>query len=90
MTYSEYEVPFNAKPLCTPRKTRMICVGAGLAGMTLAYKIIHEKKLEDVIDFTIYERQVFLCRSISNPGILTEAEWCWRHLASESISRSYM
>lgn len=87
MTYSEYEVPFNAKPLCTPHKIRMICIGAGLAGMTLAYKIIHEKKLEDVIDFTIYERQVFLCHSTSSPGILTLAEWCWWHLAGESISR---
>lgn len=58
MPYSEYEVPFNPNPLHTSRKIRMICIGAGFAGMTLAYKIIHEKKLEDVIDFTIYERQV--------------------------------
>ncbi len=58
MPYSEYEVPFNPVPLHTPRKIRMICIGAGLAGITLAYKIIHEKKLEDIIDFTIYERQV--------------------------------
>ena len=58
MSYSEYEVPFNHVPLRTPRKIRVICIGAGLAGITLAYKIIHEKKLEDVIDLTIYERQV--------------------------------
>jgi hypothetical protein len=30
----------------------------GLAGLTLAYKVSHDLKLEDVINFRIYELQV--------------------------------
>lgn len=59
MSYSEYQVPFNNVPIHTPtKKLRLRCIGAGLAGITLAYKLIHELKLESNVDFTIYERQV--------------------------------
>ena len=53
-----YRVPFNNNPYKTPRKIRVVCIGAGFAGLTLAYKISHELKVEDIIDFRIYERQV--------------------------------
>jgi len=56
------EIPFrvslNNQWARKPRKIRVVCIGAGLAGVTLSYKIGHELKLEDVIDFQIYERQV--------------------------------
>lgn len=55
--YSPFEIPLNSNPLRTPRKLRIICIGAGFAGLTLAYKINVEKQLGDVIDFHIYERQ---------------------------------
>jgi hypothetical protein len=58
MSYSEYQIPFNNVPIYTPtRKIKLRCIGAGLSGITLAYKTIHELKLQDVVDFTIYERQ---------------------------------
>jgi hypothetical protein len=53
-----FHVPFNNRPLKTPRKIRVVCIGAGFAGLTLAYKISHGLKLEDFINFRIYERQV--------------------------------
>jgi hypothetical protein len=53
-------VPFNNRPLKTPSTIRVRCIGAGFAGLTLAYKISHALKVEDVIDFGIYERQVTL------------------------------
>jgi len=59
-SYSTFEIPFNPDPLRTPRKLRMVVVGAGFAGMTMAYKIQHEKKLSDIIDLQIYERQVYM------------------------------
>jgi len=40
----------------TRRKLRMVCIGAGYSGLTLAHKIQHEQKLESNIDFTIYEK----------------------------------
>jgi hypothetical protein len=58
LKYSPFEVPLNDQPLRTPRKLRVVCVGAGFAGLTLAWKIQHERKLGDVIDFQIYERNV--------------------------------
>jgi ribulose 1,5-bisphosphate synthetase/thiazole synthase len=57
-SYSPFCVPFNASTLRTPRKMRVVCIGAGLAGLTFAYKIQHEAKLADFVDLTIYERQV--------------------------------
>ena len=54
----KFRVPFNNRPLKTPRKLRALCIGAGLAGLTLAYKVSHDLKLEDVINFRIYELQV--------------------------------
>lgn len=39
----------------TPRKLRVVCVGAGFSGLTLAYKLKHERPL-DFVDLTIYER----------------------------------
>jgi hypothetical protein len=56
--YSPYCVPFNNNALRTPRKIRMVCAGAGFAGLTLAYKVIYENELLDLVDFTIYEREV--------------------------------
>src|ERR1700744_1083227 len=53
-----FRVPFNPRPLQPPRTLRLVCIGAGPAGLTLAYKIMHELKLGELIDFMIYERQV--------------------------------
>ncbi|KAL4908508.1 hypothetical protein BDW74DRAFT_175192 [Aspergillus multicolor] len=39
----------------TPRKLRVVCIGAGFSGLTLAYKLKHERPL-DYVDFTIYEK----------------------------------
>ena len=59
LEYSPYVVSFNPSPLGTRRKLRVVCIGAGYGGLTLAYKLVHESKLVDEsIDFTLYERQV--------------------------------
>lgn len=39
----------------TPRKLRVVCIGAGFSGLIMAYKLKHERPL-DYIDFTIYEK----------------------------------
>ncbi|KAF2139226.1 uncharacterized protein K452DRAFT_275341 [Aplosporella prunicola CBS 121167] len=44
------------QPLHTPRPLKIICVGAGYSGLTLAHKIKHEHKLSDILDLTIYEK----------------------------------
>jgi len=44
------------EPALTRRRLRLVCVGAGYSGLTLAHKVQHEKKLEDVIDLQIYEK----------------------------------
>lgn len=49
-------VPIKEEPVYTRRKLKIICVGAGFSGLTLAHKIKHELKLEDVIDLVIYEK----------------------------------
>jgi hypothetical protein len=54
----KFQVPLNNEWAKKPRELRVVCIGAGLAGVTLSYKIGHELKLEDVIDLQIYERQV--------------------------------
>ncbi|KAF8853883.1 FAD/NAD(P)-binding domain-containing protein [Acephala macrosclerotiorum] len=44
------------QPILTRRKLKIVCVGAGFSGLTLAHKIQHEHKLEDEIELTIYEK----------------------------------
>jgi cation diffusion facilitator CzcD-associated flavoprotein CzcO len=39
----------------TPRKLRVVCIGAGFSGLTVAYKLKHERPL-DYVDLTIYEK----------------------------------
>lgn len=39
----------------TPRKVRVVCIGAGFSGLNLAYKLKHERPL-DFVDFRIYEK----------------------------------
>ncbi|TVY47159.1 putative sterigmatocystin biosynthesis monooxygenase, partial [Lachnellula occidentalis] len=54
--HPENWVPILEQPILTPRKLRVVCVGAGYSGLTLAHKIQHEFKLEDRIDLGIYEK----------------------------------
>ncbi|KAL5050819.1 hypothetical protein BDW71DRAFT_203538 [Aspergillus fruticulosus] len=63
-------VPVVEQPLFTPsRKLRVVCIGAGYAGLMLAYKWKNEPGLSDIIDLTIYEK---------NAG-------CRGHLAGEPV-----
>lgn len=39
----------------TPRKLRVVCIGAGISGLNVAYKLKHERPL-DYVDLTIYEK----------------------------------
>ncbi|CAK45996.1 hypothetical protein AnigIFM59636_011314 [Aspergillus niger] len=39
----------------TPRKLRVVCIGAGFSGLILAHKLKHEQPL-DFVDFTLYEK----------------------------------
>ncbi|KAL4914978.1 hypothetical protein BDW62DRAFT_133987 [Aspergillus aurantiobrunneus] len=39
----------------TPRKLRVVCIGAGFSGLLVAYKLKHERPL-DFVDFAIYEK----------------------------------
>lgn len=49
-------VPIAEQPIFSARKLRVVCIGAGLSGLTLAYKIKHEYALGKDVDFTIYEK----------------------------------
>lgn len=49
-------VPVGKKPVFTPRKLRVVCVGAGYSGLILAYKNAHQMKSTEFIDLTIYEK----------------------------------
>ncbi|KAI9923725.1 hypothetical protein AWENTII_011897 [Aspergillus wentii] len=39
----------------SPRRLKIVCVGAGFSGLTLAYKLKHERPL-DYVDLVIYEK----------------------------------
>lgn len=49
-------VPIKEEPGFTPRKLKIVCVGAGFSGLTLAYKIKHELQLDGLIDYAIYDK----------------------------------
>lgn len=49
-------VPVKEEPLYSKRPLKIICIGAGFSGLTLAYKIKHEHKLENILELVIYEK----------------------------------
>lgn len=49
-------VPILEQPIRSPRKLRVVCIGAGYAGLMMAYKIKYQMKMADVIDLCIYEK----------------------------------
>lgn len=49
-------VPTLEEPTLTRRKLRLVCIGAGFSGLTLAYKIQHELRIDGVIDLQIYDK----------------------------------
>lgn len=66
---SSKDVVVLEKPIDSPRRLRMVCIGAGFAGVFLAHRHKFGNK-EDYIDLAIYEK---------NPGI--GGTWYERHLA---------
>lgn len=51
-------VPVLEEGLHAPKKMRVITVGAGHAGLMVAYKMRHDVKCEDYVDHVIYEKNV--------------------------------
>ncbi|GAB1726616.1 hypothetical protein NU195Hw_g8309t1 [Hortaea werneckii] len=49
-------VPVKEEPLYSKRPLKIICIGAGFSGLTLAYKIKHEHKLDNIFDLVVYEK----------------------------------
>ncbi len=49
-------VTLKDEPAFSRRPLRIVCIGAGYSGLTLAHKIKHEHKVSDVVDLTIYEK----------------------------------
>lgn len=49
-------VPIIEQPSLTPRKLRVVCVGAGFSGLMLAHRVKYELKKDELIDLKIYEK----------------------------------
>lgn len=49
-------IPAPDQPVFTPRKIRVVCVGAGFSGLLLAHKHKYQFDLSDMVDLTIYEK----------------------------------
>lgn len=56
MPSSTIEIPLVDNPAYTPRKLRVVTIGAGLSGLTFAHKIQHaHPELQDFISHTTFE-----------------------------------
>ena len=45
------------QPVDAPkRKLKVVCLGAGMAGLIITHKILHEEGWRDMIDLTVYEK----------------------------------
>ena len=48
-------VPILESPVYTPKKLKVVCIGAGYSGLMLAY-YLREMKMEDYVGLRIYEK----------------------------------
>ena len=56
-----YAMSFNTgNPIYTPRKIRVVCIGAGFSGIGFAYKLINSQREKGVnldhLQFVLYEK----------------------------------
>lgn len=49
-------VPVGDQPLFTEKRLRVVCVGAGFAGLMVAYKWKHQFQMDNFVDLAIYEK----------------------------------
>lgn len=55
-TSSKYWIPLNKQLAFTPRKIRVITIGAGYSGLIVAHKFQHKfPEMQDMVDHTIFE-----------------------------------
>ena len=51
-----YNIPLNKQHAFTPRKLRVVTIGAGFSGLLIAHKFQHAyPEMQDYVDHTIYE-----------------------------------
>ncbi|KHN98020.1 Flavin monooxygenase-like protein [Metarhizium album ARSEF 1941] len=49
-------ISIRDEPAFTPRRLRVVCVGAGYSGLMIAYKYKYEARSDSFVDLTIYEK----------------------------------
>jgi hypothetical protein len=55
-TPSQYAIPLNQQLAFTPRKIRVITIGAGYSGLIIAHKFQHRyPEMQDMVEHTIFE-----------------------------------
>ena len=53
---SQYSIPMNPNYAYTPRKIRVITIGAGFSGLLIAHKFQHRfPELQEIVDHKIFE-----------------------------------
>jgi hypothetical protein len=53
---SRYAIPLSQKLAFTPRKLRVITIGAGYSGLIMAHKLQHRyPEMQDMVEHTIFE-----------------------------------
>ena len=51
-----YSIPMNDEYAYTPRRLRVVTIGAGFSGLMIAHKFQHRfPEMQDILDHTIYE-----------------------------------
>ena len=54
---NEYTIPLNKEYAYTPRRLRVVTIGAGFSGLIMAHKFQHRfPEMQEFVDHTIYER----------------------------------
>lgn len=51
-----YEVSILDRPCYACRRLRVVCIGAGISGLTLAYHVSHDTGVSEFVDLAIYEK----------------------------------
>lgn len=92
--HADVRIPYNDQYAFTPRKLRVVTIGAGFSGLLMAHKFQHRfPEMQEYVEHTILERHSDIGGTVSSAsqrqGVSLEVSWHLTDSASQWLVNTY-